>query len=179
MQWILPKQQGDLDGACGFYSVANATQLVTGVPTTDESFRQVVCGHTQTNRQMLPWDLLMGVDRAEMNNLLVSYLPLGVSIHRPFWKRRPDLSEYWETVLGHLASPKTAAIVAFHHERPNDLRSHWTVVRSATNKSFELYDSAGSQRIIRKHSRILTKKKQTDSSRPIAFEATSTFLLMG
>jgi hypothetical protein len=141
---IEPLSQGRLDSLCSLYSVVNAVRLAAhprhvigrnrGKQMIDaiarslgKKFRRIFEGGTNNLKPILK----------AANKWLEDTYGQTVEARQPFrgQNRSPQPSLVNGEIRRHLAKPHTAVIVA--------TTEHWTVIRRATPKHYELFDSDG------------------------------------
>jgi len=175
---MTPARQGDLDGACGFYAVVNAVQLLYPKIDRTRLFNHIVHDHTQ--------HFVHGTGRNQLNRVLQkaeSFMAsrrvgMPIRIERPFWKCTPaTLEEYWET-LRNMQGESEVPIIGYEFnkgDKPNT-DAHWSVVRKVTKKHLILHDSDGTKRIPRERSQRISEYIR-HQRRPYFLDTTATFVI--
>ena len=141
-----PYQQGDLDGLCGVYSVVNAVRLLC--PELDgsdaeylfdrivQSLDGAVANPTACIVGGVGLRLVLGLLKEIAAELAAEYdIALRVRRLPKSIRRTRNLSIVWQELADTL-SPTCVAIIGIYGRR-----SHWTVVRSATEARLLLFDS--------------------------------------
>lgn len=155
---IKPSKQGELDGACGFYSIVNALHLLEPELCKSELF-------TETLRSFLadgdPMRIVNGTSRGSVKNTLSRVIetfhsnynffdektdePYQFSSHMPFWQRTKDRTR--ESVLDVLKQidfkQGTVGIMGYHYSDGDSEYHHWTVLKKVCNEFLYTFDSSG------------------------------------
>jgi hypothetical protein len=160
-----PLRQGDLDGACGLYAIANA---VRNALPADLDHEKLCIGVFKTmlreleREKCLAEAVVEGVMTQAISRLLkVASLYLAhrhkleLTVVRPFVNIGSlELSEYMDVLAHHLAKPGTSVIIGL--DEPED---HWSVVRGLTKKEMLMVDSYGRRAFKLRKLRVTSKKR--------------------
>lgn len=149
---LSPSRQGDLDQLCGIYAVVNAVQLTLGRSLPYRERLKIFGAMTsalsaRTLRRALTDGLtspeLLAAFRKNEGDLNRA---LGIHISAPY-ERLPfmNLDHFLDRLQIDAGQEHHAAILFL----ASPGRKHWTVLKRITRRSIALYDSAGSQVIMR------------------------------
>lgn len=167
-----PYQQGSLDGLCGLYSIINALRLVTGHRGRKHSMHLLDQLVSALNAKYASTAFINGTTTPDLSYLLNHVISSGIPIKKtkPFHKNdKLSLPDFWREVQRFLSAKSRAVITTF--ETPS--LSHWTVVQSAFNKKFVLFDSDGMICLYRSRCTTYEMRKK----RPYLLYPTCTFFI--
>jgi len=176
---IKPAKQGELDSACGFYSIVNAIHLLEPDLSKDMLF-------TQTIRAFLydgdPMRFVHGTNRGTIKNTLsrlLSYLHKNYDFFDdkdgyqyqfkfslPYWinngtrSRKDVLSLIEESNF----KSKKISIIGYRNQEEN--YDHWTVVKQTKKDSLITHDSSGESARIELSQLRVDSKQKSNVSRP-------------
>lgn len=164
---IEPQKQGELDGACGFYSVANALNLLTGIDP-DVTFRCLIESMLQDKNPMCFVD---GMRRGTLKDIISrtfkllneggiklidefsgeKYIP-NLVCKIPYWQSEPkNRSEFLRLMKDvNLNKNGVVAIMGYKFSQNEHTTSyaHWTVIKKVTDKSLITFDSSGERKVV-------------------------------
>jgi hypothetical protein len=164
---IEPQKQGELDGACGFYSVSNALNLLTGIDP-DVTFRCLVESMLQDKNPMCFVD---GMERGTLKDIISrtfrqlneggiklideftgeKYIP-NLACKIPYWQSEPTNRSDFIKLMKSVDLDKNGvvAIMGYKFSQHKNVTSyaHWTVIKKVTNKSLITFDSGGERKVI-------------------------------
>ena len=167
MKVLKPKKQGNLDGACGFYSVANAVDLLTEIDP-DVTFRCLIESMLQDKDPMCFID---GMERGTLKDIISrtfkklnsdelelvdedtgeSYVP-SLKCNIPYWQTEPSNRDDFVSLMTEVDMNKTGAVAIIGYDyRPDENGaeySHWTVVKKVTEKNLITFDSGDERKLI-------------------------------
>lgn len=167
MKVVKPKKQGNLDGACGFYSVANAVNLLTEIDP-DITFRCLIESMLQDKNPMCFVD---GMERGTLKDIISrtfkrlnandfelideetgdDYIP-GLKCQIPYWQTEPtNRGDFINLLKGvDLVKNGVVAIIGYDYRPDEDgaQYSHWTVVNKVTDKNLITFDSSDERKLI-------------------------------
>lgn len=156
---LKPSKQGQLDGACGFYSIVNAIYSLEPDFDRDEIFAQAYAANLLDGD---PMNFIDGTRRGTIKNVLsrvIDFLheyyeltdnetgnPYRLVFKMPFWHL--DKNRDRKAVLNFLKQADNEAgivcIIGYEYKPSDDVESHyyhWSVVTKATEKGLEFFDS--------------------------------------
>lgn len=143
-----PKHQGELDGLCGPYAIANAISFLAGEDRFNEIFQEACRGLASSRWPQTIWegttfgDLKKMISRCKKNIEDLSCFKFSY----PFLRKTPKTnSDYWlkfDDILNR--EPKQCAIIGI--TRPS---MHWIVVSSSGEK-IKFRDSTATSRMYSK-----------------------------
>jgi len=155
---IISRKQGELDGLCGIYSVANAIMLLTDIEP-EESFNFAL---ESLFKDKEPMSVVNGFEIGTLRDILsrtIKYLNSGaadledeetgkeyiprLSFKMPFWQAETDRSIFQKTVMK-VGKPDVVAIIGYTHSNgnPDDYYAHWTVIKNVTKSNLMTFDSS-------------------------------------
>lgn len=152
---IKPAQQGELDGACGFYSIVNAIHLLEPDLPRDMLFTQTISAFLHDGD---PMRFVHGTNRGTIKNTLsrlLSYLHENYDFYHdksgyqyqfkfslPYWSNDKDRSR--KDVLNILeeSSFKKGKVCIIGYGNQEEGYDHWTVVKQAKKEHLITHDSS-------------------------------------
>lgn len=174
---IKPAQQGELDGACGFYSIVNAIHLIEPDLPKDMLFTQTISAFLYDGD---PMRFVHGTNRGTIKNTLsrlLSYLHKNYDFfddktgHQyqfkfslPYWSN--DKARSRKDVLNLLeeASFKSGKVCIIGYGNQGD--EHWTVVKQYKKENLITHDSSGESPKIELSQLRVDSKQKSNVSRP-------------
>ena len=122
----MPSYQGELDGLCGAYAIANALEQC-GLGKHHETFFQIACTVASERGPQHIWE---GTSFSTLQRMLAACLRssanrLGIKASYPFWRETPSSNRtYWECFDRQFASDRAlCGIVGL--TKPH---AHWLVI---------------------------------------------------
>lgn len=164
---IEPQKQGELDGACGLYSVTNALNLLTGIDP-DVTFRCLVESMLQDKNPMCFVD---GMRRGTLRDIISrtfkrlneggiklideftgeKYMP-NLSFQIPYWQSEPTNRSELIKLMKSIDLNKNGVVAIMGYEfsqhKHTPSYAHWTVIKKVTDKSLITFDSSGERKVI-------------------------------
>jgi len=152
---IRPAKQGDFDGACGFYAIANALFLLLGDQgqSKDTIFNTLYQAfytlNTPDDRNKAYKFMQEGIDGNELATLVkktgkhLAIKNVKIKLHQITPSQIITTAALHKQLQHHLVDDKTVAIVAFEYgkqENNRDYYNHWVVIYSITPKTFKTFD---------------------------------------
>ena len=154
-QRFKPAKQGQLEGACGFYAIANAIHLLEPELKQQEIFYWAFKGFLQEDN---PRRLLDGTYRGSIKNTLNQVLkklheeyiftlngnPYTINFEIPYWldvkpRTRNDVLERLRAVD---YKQGNIALMGYHYNDGNTEYANWTVVGQCKNEYLYTFDSS-------------------------------------
>jgi hypothetical protein len=192
---IKPSLQGHLDGACGFYAVVNALQAIEPDFDARELFTQAIKAHLKDGN---PMSFVEGTMRGSIKNVLsrvIDYIHENYEltdkitkqryyfdVKIPFWHNDKERSR--KDVLSILQksdySQGTVCIVGYQFNDGDDdnAYAHWSVIRSADEKSLKTLDSSKEKVSIEYDEiRVDSMSQVRNSSRPYNIISADIFVI--
>lgn len=166
VQRIKPSEQGDLDGACGFYAVVNAIRALEPELDPKELFTQAVKSHLLDGD---PMAFVKGTSRGEIKNILsrvLEYVHYHYDLYDnlagesyciksniPYWHldKERDRDDVLSILKGADYKSGVVCIVGYSFSsgiKGSEQYAHWSVVRKVEDESMQLLDSSGEKRKI-------------------------------
>lgn len=172
--------KGDLDAACGFYSVLNALRVcLRGTPQRGGFYHDLVRHLVHKVDPDIATYVVRGFNISDMTRILASTamfverrLGLALMFQRPFLQRG-DLSqvEYFQEIDSYICRRQHAGILAFGAPFH---RIHWTVPLRITARTIQIADSCN-DKVVR--SRDLRVAKSGTRCGPSHWMPKATFIL--
>lgn len=158
---ILPYEQGNLDGFCGFYTIINAIALATARAwendirlgklrrhiarrRMDQLFAALTT-ETPSLRRLTGWAVTDGLHGADLTALLKiadkwlqTNYDVRLRIHRPFYQFADMSQTQLATLLEMTALQGATAVIAAGVIPWN----HWSVIMGTNKRGLKLFDSA-------------------------------------
>lgn len=152
----VPKYQGELDGLCGPYAIANALGAC-GCAEFDTIFR-IACNAVAKNRwPKLLWDGTTFGDLERMIRACLDEVGGGVSVRYPFKKRVPKSNkDYWISFEAIFNPDSQAVCGVIGLTRPS---SHWIVVSRDGNRL--LFIDSGARAFQKEKQRFFICRRET------------------
>jgi len=174
-----PAQQGELDGACGFYSIVNAIHLLEPDLPKDMLFTQTISAFLHDGD---PMRFVHGTNRGTIKNTLsrlLSYLHENYDFYDdktgyqyqfkfslPYWfndkvRSRKDVLNILEA-----SNCKKGKVCIIGYGNQEEDYDHWTVVKQTKGESLITHDSSGESTKIELSQLRVDSKQKSNISRP-------------
>ena len=170
---IQPIRQG-LDALCALYAVVNSMRLVqNGISynACHEMFNTSL-RIIEKRRGSLLETIREGMYCADFYHLLMMTCDhWDIKRYRPFYRKgNIQIDIFWKTIQWFLRMPNRSVIICYE----TSTKGHWSVVRSASDRTLYLFDSDG-RKIIRR-AQSTTAGFQPESRQCIHYPFHATFL---
>ncbi|MGK0269668.1 MAG: hypothetical protein ACI88H_000300 [Cocleimonas sp.] len=185
---IKPVKQGDLDGACGFYSIVNALKTLEKDFDEEELFTQVISGFLRDGDVNKFFD---GTYRGTIKNTLSRVLEYINASYNLYDEKSSELYEltynipYWQ-----LNEPKTrkqildsvgqadngkncVCIIGYEHETGG----HWSVVKKVSSKGLHMVDSSYEKSVIPFEELRVDSKQSKNRKKPYNLTSGDIFII--
>lgn len=189
-----PAQQGQLDGACGFYAITNAIHLLEPELAPSDIFRatwqnfirdgdpmRLINGTTRGNLKKI---LSRTISEINSNYILTNSngIPYSFDFYIPYWhsekeRARDDVLEVLRSVNHRKGC---VAVVGYCYAQRKDSinYNHWTVIRESDTQGVITHDSSGEKKkILFSEMRIDSFSQQSHSTRPYNIFSGDIFLI--
>jgi hypothetical protein len=139
-----PVEQGDFDGACGFYAVHNALSWLYPRELDERDFRWLLAA-LSGSRLVVPIEFFLGTHRKHLGQLLDAVRSdrrfSDLELRRPFWSRHVPVNVFWDRARDWLEESGRHSAVIFAYDDAG--YAHWTVANGASARQLRLRDSYG------------------------------------
>ena len=187
-------QQGALDGACGFYAITNALQLLEPELSAEEIFRAAWQGFLRDGN---PLALIDGTTRVMLRNSLRRTIdslhecyeffegkedsPYRLDFSMPYWLH--DTPRDRQRVIEHLmqadARNGCVVIMGYRYRQASEEQEdyHWTVIRGCKDEHLITCDSGGEKPRISLDQVRIDSTQAFHALRPYNIESEMIFVL--
>ena len=152
---LVPHRQGDLDGLCGFYSIANALNRLLNQAQFRDYIGNIAFEDAATAVQKSLWPNLLweGITHPQLvkaaKAVCARYAAsdLEIRVEIPFRKREFRSAHHFLDILQHNASLNKFSVAIIGIEWPVNMGcGHWTVFQSFSEDSLLTFDGAKQRR---------------------------------
>lgn len=189
---LLPAKQGHLDGACGFYAVVNAINLLEPELPQQELFNVAISAFIQDGN---PMAFVEGTNRGTIKNVLsrlIAYIhstyeltdnktnqAYQLTLSIPYWikntaRSRQDIIDILSQSDYHKG---TVCILGYGMNDGEDDYEHWTVVKALKGDNVITHDSSGEAKKISLDTVRVDSKLTKHSQRPYNFYSEDLFII--
>jgi hypothetical protein len=190
----IPAQQGNLDGACGFYAITNAIHLLEPDLAPSDIFRAAWKNFLKDGD---PMRIIDGTTRGNLKKILSrtiseineSYTltntdesPYSFEFEIPYWyseksRERDDVLYILQSV-NHRKGCVAIVGYSYAQSKNGNNYNHWTVIRESDQEGIVTHDSSGEKKkILFSEIRIDSFSQQSHSSRPYNIFSSDVFLI--
>lgn len=188
-----PAKQGNLDGACGFYAIVNAINLLEPDIPHQELFNVVISTFIQDGN---PMAFIEGTRRGTIKNVLSRLLeyihsnyeltdnttnePYRIKFSIPYWVN--DIERSRKDVIDTLSQANyrkgTVCILGFEmNDGDEQDYAHWTVIKGFKDGYFNTHDSSGEAKKINLGTIRIDSQQRKNSQRPYNFISAYIFVI--
>jgi hypothetical protein len=188
-----PKKQGELDGACGFYAITNAINILEPDLSPNEIFKTTLESFFIDGD---PMRVLNGTTRGNLKNIISRTIdcinncyfltqndgtPYSFTFEIPYWHytKQRDRKEVIDTLRNANHKLGSVVIMGYQFSKGNSAPSyaHWTVVRDTTEDALIIHDSSNEKNNILYSEIRIDGSQTTHTGRPFNIFSSDIFLI--
>ena len=189
---LKPAKQGQLDGACGFYSIVNAIHLLEPELPPQELFSEAISAFIQDGD---PMAFVEGTRRGTVKNVLsrvIGYIhsyyeltddktnqPYQLTFSIPYWVKDTERSRQDVIDILGQSNYRKGTVCILGYEMNDGVNSckHWTVIKGFKDDNVITHDSGGGAKKISLNTVRVDSKLSKHSQRPFNFLSEDIFVI--